>query len=52
MRNDLIAVAVVVVLFCALYGLFWALATPYHQPAPKKAPTPEMKAPQRKQVWA
>ena len=53
MKHDLIAVAVVLALFCGLYGLFWALATPYPQPVPEKAPRPEMKAPQPrpKQVW-
>ena len=33
-------------LFCALYGLFWAVAVSTPHPAPKKPPQPEIK-----RVW-
>ena len=53
MKQAILLTAIVAGLFCGLYGLFWALATPYPQPVPEKAPRPEMKAPQPRprQVW-
>ena len=54
MRDNLIALAGAAVLFCGLYGLFWAVAVSKPQPAQQNAPRPEIKAPQpqqRPQVW-
>ena len=53
MKQTLLALAVTLALFCALYGLFMVVGVSKYQPAPSKAPAPEMKAPKPhpKQVW-
>ena len=38
MKQTLLALAVTLALFCALYGLFWAVAVSTPHPAPKNAP--------------
>ena len=46
MKQTLLALVVTLALFCALYGLFWAVAVSTPQLAPKKPPQHEIK-----RVW-